>query len=119
MNRPNAAERRKFARRNLSYYLPVMDNNTQKVIGHLVDISQIGLMMDSKVPIQTNLSFNLLLDFMEDVVGKGYLEFKAISRWCRPDKIQPYMYNVGFQIINIAPKDVEVIKTLSERYGAK
>jgi hypothetical protein len=119
MNRPSAPERRKFQRRNVSYYLTVMDNNTQKVIGHLVDISLIGFMMDSKIPVQTNLTFSLRLDFMEDIAGKAFLEFKAISRWCRPDKIQPYLYNVGFQIVNASQRDADVIKALSEKYGAR
>jgi hypothetical protein len=119
VNKPSAAERRRYQRKNVSYYLPVMDNNSQKVIGHLVDISLIGLMMDSKIPIQTNLSFSLRLDFTEDMAGKACLEFKAVCRWCRPDKIQPYMYNVGFQIINISPRDTQVIQTLSDRYGER
>jgi hypothetical protein len=119
MNKLNMAERRRFQRKNVSYYLPVMDNNTAKVIGHLVDISQVGLMMDSKIPIQTNLTFDLRLDFMEDIAGKACLEFKARCKWCRPDKIQPYMYNVGFEIVNISSRDMAVIQAISDRYGER
>jgi hypothetical protein len=117
MKTPNPPERRRLERRDLSYYLPVMDNNTQQVIGHLVDISPVGLMMDSKMPVPTNLKYSLRLDLMEDIAGKAILEFIAVSKWCRPDSIQPYLYNAGFEITNIAPDDYEVIKLIAEKYG--
>jgi hypothetical protein len=117
VSKTTAIERRKQNRRNVSFYLPVMDNNTKQVIGHLVDISPIGLMMDSKVPIPTNLKYNLRLDLLEDIAGKAILEFVATSIWCRPDSIQPYMYNAGFHIIDISPADLEVVKRIAEKYG--
>ena len=118
MNKPRPNERRKLQRRNVSYYLPVVDSNLQQVIGHLMDISLTGLMMDSKTPIPTNLKYNLHLDFMEDIAGRASLDFTAISIWCRPDSIQPFLYNAGFKITNIAPEDVEVVKRIAEKYGS-
>jgi hypothetical protein len=112
-----ATERRKLKRRNLSYYLPVIDMNTQQVMGHLVDITPVGLMMDSKKPIPTNLDFNLHLDLMKDVSEKASIEFTARSKWCRPDTIQPYLFNAGFQIINLSPEDTEIVKRIAEKYG--
>ena len=117
MSKPTTIERRKHNRRNVSYYLPVMDNNTKQVIGHLMDISPIGLMMDSKIPIPTNLKYTLHLDLMEDIAGQASLEFVAISIWCRPDSIQPYLYNAGFNIMAISPGDLEVVKRIAEKYG--
>ena len=117
MSKPTLIERRKLNRRNVSYYLPVMDDNTKQVVGHLIDISPTGLMMDSKIPVPTNLRYNLRIDLMEDIAGKAIVEFDAVSIWCRPDPIQPYLYNAGFQIVNIGPEDVEVIKIIAEKYG--
>jgi hypothetical protein len=115
---PNAQERRRLKRRNITYYLPVMDNDTQKVIGHLVDISPAGLLMDSNKPIQTKMNFHLHLDFMEDIVGKATLEITARSIWCHPDPVQPYMYYAGFEISDLAPDDLEVINIIANKYGA-
>ncbi len=117
MNKNTSIERRKLHRRNVSYYLPVIDSNTQKVIGHLMDINTTGLMMDSTVSVPTNLKYNLRLDLMENIAGKGVLEFTAMSKWCRPDKLQPYMFNAGFQITNISPDVLEVVKIIAEKYG--
>jgi hypothetical protein len=110
-------ERRHLKRRNLSYYLPVIDNSNQEVLGHLVDISSNGLMMDSKKPIPTELVFTLRLDLMEDLANKPFIEFVARSKWCRPDSIQPYLFNAGFQIVNISPEDIEIVKRIAEKYG--
>jgi len=117
MSKPTSIERRRLNRRNISYYLPVMDDNTKQVLGHLIDISPTGLSMDSKTLFPTGQRYSLRLDLMEDIAGKAILEFVAMSKWCRPDPIQPYLYNAGFQIINIAPDDIEVIKRISEKYG--
>ena len=117
MSKPTSTDRRKLNRRNVSFYLPVMDDATNQGIGHIIDISPTGLMMDSKIPVPTNLKYRLRLDLKEDIAGIAALEFDAISKWCRPDTMQPYMYNVGFQIINLTPDDIEGIKRIAEKYG--
>ena len=119
MGKPTSIERRKQNRRNVSYYLPVKDNNTKQIIGHLMDISPTGLMMDSKIPIPTHLKYSLRLDLMEEIAGKATLEFEAITKWCRPDPIQPYLYVAGFQIMNINLDEIEVIKLIAEKYGGR
>jgi hypothetical protein len=117
MAKMTAQERRRSKRRNLSYYLPVINNDTAQVVGHLADITPVGMMMDSKNPIPTNLGFNFRLDLMEDLGEKGYIEFRVLSKWCREDSIQPYLYNVGFEIVSISPKDAEIVKRIQEKYG--
>ncbi len=91
-NKPIVQERRKFKRRNLSYYLPIVDNNTEQVIGHLVDISRVGIMIDCKKSIPSGQNFDLRLDLMESVGDKASVEFVAQCKWCRADKVQPYLY---------------------------
>jgi hypothetical protein len=118
MNNPNEQERRKLIRRMISYYFAIVDNSTQKVIGHLVDISPAGLLMDSKIPIPTNQTFTLRLDFMEDINGKASLEITARSKWCRQDEIQPFVYNAGFEIIDLDPGDLDIVKLIAMKYGA-
>ena len=118
VNNPNTRDRRRLKRRNITYYLPILDSITQKVIGHLVDISPVGLLMDSKIPFQPNQSYELILNLMAAIDGKDSLEFVARSKWCRIDSAHPYLYNAGFEIPNIAPEDIEVIKHLAAKYGA-
>ena len=118
MKIPEYHERRKLQRRNITYYLPVKDNKKRKVIGHLIDISPAGLLMDSQVPLASNQRYELHLDFMEDMGGQASLDFAARSIWCRPDPTQPFMYYVGFEISNLAQGDLEIIKSVAIKYGA-
>ena len=117
MNQPTSQERRKLKRRSLSYYLPVLDNSTQQILGHLVDITPIGLMIDCKRNIPSGQDYHLHLDLMEHVTGKAFVEFIARCRWCRSDSIQPFLYNAGFEIVNVSPDDIEIIKNIAEKYG--
>jgi hypothetical protein len=119
MEEYTARERRRSKRRNLSYYLPVIDENTQQIFGHLVDVSMKGFMLDSKnnVPIQRD--FNLRLDLTESIANKSLVRFVARSKWCRTDPIQPFVFNVGLEFTSISQGDAEIIRIISERYGAR
>src|SRR5512141_1479748 len=101
INRPTIQERRKFKRRKLSYYLPIIDNDTEQVLGHVVDVSLVGIMIDCKRNIPSGQNYNLRLDLMENVGEKSSVEFSVSCKWCRFDKIQPYLYNAGFEITQI------------------
>ncbi len=79
MTKPTIQERRKFKRRNLSYYLPILDNDTQQVLGHLVDVSLVGIMIDCKKNIPSGQKYNLRLDLMEKVGEKSSIELTAFS----------------------------------------
>jgi hypothetical protein len=118
MNKPTTQERRKLKRRNLSYYLPVLDNSTQQVLGHLVDITPLGLMMDCKRNLPSGQDYNLRLNLLENIAGKAFIEFVARCKWCRSDSVQPFLYNAGFEIISISPDDTEIVKNIAKKYGA-
>jgi hypothetical protein len=118
MDKPTIQERRKFKRRSLSYYIPILDNNTQQVLGHLVDITSIGVMMDCKKNLPSGQDYSLRLNLPEEIAGKAFIEFLARCKWCRADKIQPFLYNAGFQIVSISSDDTEIIKKIAEKYGA-
>jgi len=118
MKNPNAHERRRFRRRMLAYYLPVLDNNTQQIIGHLVDISPAGFMIDAKLPVQNRKEYDLRLDFMEAIAGRASLEFKARNKWCSQNSITPFVYNAGFEITDIARDSIEVFKRIGEKYAS-
>ena len=111
-------ERRKLGRREFSDYLRLMNENTGELVGHLSDISTGGFKMESKKPIGTNLDFLLRMDNTNAVADKDHLVFSARSRWCRPDPADPALYNVGFELIDIAPEDIEIFIRIFEKYGS-
>jgi len=111
-------ERRKLNRRNFSYYMRVMNEATGELVGHLSDISTGGFKLDSRQAVPLNRDFTLRVDLTNEVANKTFMVFVARSRWCQPDHYDPSTYNVGFQIINMTPGDLEIFSRMFEKYGS-
>ena len=58
-------DRRKLLRRNLSYYMRVLDEVSGKLIGHLSDISTGGFKLDCSRPVPLKKDFRLRLFFIQ------------------------------------------------------
>jgi hypothetical protein len=112
-------ERRKTNRLSISYYLRVLDADTNQMIGHLADISLQGLRMDSQKPIPVKKEYRLRINIAADVGDKDYIDFVASSRWCERDPLQTGLYEVGFEIVKIDRLDVEIIQRIMEKYCIK
>lgn len=110
----NRADRREF-----SYYQKVVDDETLQMVGHLADISSGGFKLDSQKPLPLNRDFRFRLNLSSEVADKPTMVFVARSRWCKVDPLDPYIYNVGFQMIHIAPGDLEIFNRMMEKYGRK
>jgi hypothetical protein len=119
MDTLNSQERRRLKRHNLSYYMLVLDSNTQQVMGHLLNITPHGLMMDSSQPLPLERTYRLRLDLAPDIADKDHISFLARSKWCRPDKFEPHLYDIGFSITGISVHDAGIIQRISEKYTAR
>lgn len=105
------------SRREFYYYQKVVDDETLQMIGHLADISSGGFKLDSQKPLPINKDFRFRLNLSGEVADKPSMVFVARSRWCKVDPLDPYIYNVGFQLIHIAPGDLEIFNRMMEKYG--
>ncbi len=112
------AEKRNLKRRAFSYYMQAADNNTQKLIGYLSDISPGGFRLDCKQPLPTEQDYQLRLDLTNEVANKPFMIMAARTKWCRLDELDPFVYNIGFKLVNIAPDDAEIFQRIVERYGS-
>ena len=112
-------ERRKIDRKDFSYYMQLVDNDTQELVGHLADISSGGFKLDSLSPIPPEKDFQFRMELNSEVADKPYMVFVARSKWCKVDAFDPFCYNVGFQLINITPTDLEIFNRMTEKYGSK
>ena len=110
-------ERRKLDRRDFSNYMRVMNEHTGELIGHLADISTGGFKLESKTPINENVDFLMRMDLTSEVSNKDHFVFVARSRWNQRHPIDPALYNIGFQIIEMLPEDLEVFIRIFEKYG--
>ena len=113
------AERRRLQRRDFSYYMRVINEATGELVGHLTDLSTGGCKLDCVKGIKPNTDMLLRIDLTPDVASKEFMVFAARCRWCRPDRFDPTAFNVGFQIIDMSPGDLEIFLRMFERYGTE
>lgn len=111
-------ERRRRERRTFSHYMRLMNENTGELVGHLVNISPEGFRLECLRAIPVGQDFALRVELPHDVTDKPYMVFVARSKWCRPDRIDPTLFDVGFEVADMAPGDKEIFRLIFERYGA-
>jgi hypothetical protein len=114
-----ANNKRKKDRRDFTYYMQVKDDATKQIIGYLSDISTGGFKLDCQQQIPAGQDFRLLIDLTAEVADKTSMTFIARSKWCHPDHIDPTSFNVGFEIVNMAPSDMMIFNRIFEKYGAE
>ncbi len=95
----------------------VLDDDTRTMLGHMVEVSAIGLQLETIVPLPPERDFYLHLELTPELADRPFMVFIARSKWCRPDVIEPNLYHVGFAIVEIMPDDMEVFMRIIEKYG--
>ena len=111
------AEKRNLKRKAFSYYMQVVDDNTEKKVGYLADISSHGFRLDCKLQLPVNQNYALRFDLTDEVADKAFMVLVARSKWCRLDELDPFVYNIGFQIISIGAEDLAIFQRMVEKYG--
>src|SRR5512141_2325801 len=111
-------ERRRRERRTFSHYMRLMHENTGELIGHLVDISAEGFRIESVRAVPVYRDFPIRIELPRDITEKPYMVFIARCKWCRPDRIDPTLFDAGFEIAQMTPSDSEIFRHIFERYGS-
>ncbi len=117
MKEMSTQERRKLKRRSLSYYMLVLDPATNKTVGHLVDITPKGFMMDTTYQIPPHRECSFRLDTTADVAAKSFIEITARSVWCAPDAVEVGLFDIGFEILSMTEEDANILKRIVDKYG--
>ena len=114
---PPPARHHRPQRKDFSYYMQIRDAATKEIVGHLADISSGGFKLDCQKPVPVNRDVRFLMNLPSEIANKPYMVFGARSRWCEIDPLDPCAYNVGYQLTQIFPEDLEIINRMMERYG--
>ena len=104
-------EKRTLKRWYLIFYLRAFDQDTQELLGHVVDISTRGIMLISDKPIPTDKDFRLWLDVPQEEGGRERLFIETHSLWSKRD-VNPSFYDTGFSILNASPEALLRIQLL-------
>ncbi len=117
MKEMSTQDRRKLKRRSLSYYMLVLDPTTNKTVGHLVDITTKGFMMDTQYQIPPHRDCIFRLDTTADVATKSFIDINARSVWVAPDAVEVGLYDIGFLIMSMTEEDADILNRIIEKYG--
>lgn len=96
----------------------VLNDDTQEILGQMVEISMVGLRLETVEPVPLQKDYYLRLELTPDLGSIPYIVFLARSKWIKPDDIQPNLYQVGFEFVEILPEDRQVFQRILEKYAA-
>ena len=114
--RQDEAERRRAARKQVRYFLTVIDQNTKEQIGLLVDLNTEGAMIIRESKLDLGKRFKIHIVLPEEIDGAKFIELNVESMWCEKD-INPSFYAVGFQFKSISEKNKHLIVRLMNTFG--
>ena len=74
-------ERRTTPRKKFDYYMRVDDDDTQKLLGHMVQVSAIGLQLETTVPLLLQKDHYLRLELTAELADRPFIIFLARTKW--------------------------------------
>ncbi len=109
-------DQRVLERWNLSDYVEVYDRNTERFIGHVVDISTDGMRVfgESPVQIETTSTFPIELKLSGSAEGSDMVQLYAAGVWCEedPDPELVEFFNTGFTFLSLSAENYQKIEQL-------
>jgi hypothetical protein len=109
-------ELREISRRYLVFYLRIYDSMSNKILGHLVDISEKGLMLICDNPVPENENYRLRMRLPTTMKERNEILFDATSRWCKNDS-NPDFFLAGFQMNELEKPNRDLILTLIKDFS--
>lgn len=110
-------DKRTTPRKNFSFYMRVLNDDTEEILGHMVEVSSTGLRLETVGPLPLNKDYYLRIEITPDLGSVPFIVFIARTKWCKMDVIQPNLFRVGFEIIEIVPEDRDVFLRILEKFG--
>ena len=110
-------ERRTTPRKKFVFYMRVLNDDTQEILGHMVEVGSDGLQLETTMPLPINRDYYLRLEITPDLGDRPYIVFIARTKWCKMDEIELNLYHIGFGIAEIMPDDKQIFLNVLKKYG--
>lgn len=107
---------RRFDRRHLVFYLRVFDGMSSKIFGHLVDISEKGVLLMTNEPVERNEDHRLRIRLPPIIRDRDEVVLNATSRWCKKE-VEADLYLSGFQVSDADARTRKVVLRLMTELG--
>lgn len=109
------SDKRYYRRWQLIFYLRVYERDSASLLGHIIDLSEGGMMVLSDQPIAVEQNFHLWVDAPRETGPRQRIELEAHSIWCRPD-INPDFYNTGLRFTRLSSYDLRKLRLLIDDF---
>ena len=109
-------EKRKVPRRHLIFYLKVVHPENGELIGHLVDVSTVGMMIICQNELATGQDFPVRLILPEVFESATHLDLVGETVWCHKD-VNPDYFAVGVKFRKTPPETATIIQDLVNSFG--
>jgi len=108
-------EERNNKRRHSIFYLKILNRESEKLTGRLVDITTGGMKIFSEEPVKVNTPYKFQMILPECCEGEKKINFDALSVWCKKDT-NPEFYCAGFKLHNLSQSDRGKLETFIRDY---
>lgn len=110
-------EKRTTPRKKFNLYMRVLNDDTGEILGHMVEVSTTGLRLETVGSQPLEKDYYLRIELTPDLgAAMPFLVFIARTKWCKMDVIQPNLFQVGFEIVEMVPEDVEIFLRIIQKY---
>lgn len=109
-------DRRTSERHKLIMYLRVHDQETDELIGHIVDLSSGGMMLVADEPFQPKSEHQLKLMLPNSEQAEQTIDIRAECCWCGPDANDSY-FDAGFRFLGTTAELRETISSVVDDVG--
>jgi len=106
---------RLHARHQPILYLKVFQQPGGKLVGHLVDISEVGIMLISEEEIEVGARLSLSFSPPGDAGSVEPVQFEAEVRWCRPEA-NPELLGLGMRVLSPSAEFRNAMQQLASNY---
>lgn len=108
-------DERRHIRHRPVIYLKVFQQPGNTLIGHLVDISEHGIMLVTEERIETGKRLQLSFLPPGDAGASEPVQFEAEVRWCRPEA-NPELFDLGLSVIAPSAEYRQAMQQLTAGY---
>ncbi len=103
-------------RKNTPHNVKVVDEESGRVLGRVVDITADGMMLVTREEIAAGRYFQLRINLPVMVHHRTDISVDAKAVWCSPDT-NPAYFKVGFKFANLAGEDGFLLEDVMHRFN--
>ena len=110
------SELRMERRRKVLNFTPVYDQGEDVLLGYLGDLTLRGALMISEIPIPTDQTLTLGIEFRKSAVKPvKRTVIPARVAWCKHEDRRTY-FNTGLEFLELSEKDQKAIAAILKKY---